>query len=184
MVVAPSTNALRRQQPALSEREELAKRADVLTGRACSRLRDCPLGCQYRHHFPVSLPKCTAHSWGCFLLLRVRDRSTQRRLQALGQLLVFCRQAGPLEDCQGRATLLLNSYMGALPGYRHTEAISTLMGCSHTVGIGPGWRYSEDTALCWGTGTPGTRARPGVLGQVLAEVHRVGCHLGTSAVPG
>lgn len=127
MVVAPSTNALRRQQPALSEREELAKRTGgAQEGRApgggfvpwavCTGITSpC-------HSIPR--PKCTADSWSCFLLLRVRHKSTQRRLQALGQVSAFHRQAGMLEDCQGVATLLLNRRMGALPGHRHTEAIT------------------------------------------------------------
>lgn len=72
----------------------------------------------------VTRPKCTADSWGCFLLLRVRDKRIRRRLQAPGQVFAFHRQAGMPEDCPSTATVLLNGCMGALPGHRHTEAIT------------------------------------------------------------
>lgn len=128
MVVAPSTNALRRQQLALSELEELAKRIGALR-KGVLQAEGLSPGLSVQ----ASLPRVTAYHRSVLLTAGAASfflgsgTNTQRRLQALGQVLAFCRQAGMLEDCQGVATLLLYRYTGALPGHRYTEAITTVL---------------------------------------------------------
>lgn len=97
------------------------------------------------------------------------------------------RHAG---DCQGIATLLLNSCMGALPGHRHTEAspeywhpdevlshsrhrarVQVL--CEDTAAL---LGYSDTRNMCMARGTGAGYSLP-----VLVEVQGVGC---TSVVPG
>lgn len=54
------------------------------SGRACSRLRVCPLGCL---HFPRSqhVTNDTHCGQSCFLLPRVKDKTSRRHLQAPGR---------------------------------------------------------------------------------------------------
>lgn len=149
------------------------------SGRACPRLRVCPLGCLCRHHFPVS-----QHGPGALLRLLppsgVRDKSRPWARYGIPQA---GRHAGGLSG---------HGHPAAVPGHRHTPP-----GCWHSDEVLSHHRHGarvlqvlcEDTEallgyrdtrnMCMARGTGAGYSVP-----VLAEVHRVGCHQDTSAVPG
>lgn len=102
--------------------------------------------------------------------------------------MAFHRQAGMLEDCQGMATLLLCQGTGtqrASPGcwhsdevlshHRHGARVLQVL-CEDTEAL-LGYRDTRNMCMARGTGA-------GYSVPVLAEMHGVGCHQDTSAVPG
>lgn len=114
MVVAPGTNTLRRQQPALSEPRSWPGNRHAQLRKGVPRLRVCPLGCLCRHHFPVS-----QHGPGALLgllpLSGVRDKSRPWARYGIPQA---GRHAGGLSG---------HGHPAAVSGHRHTEGITRLL---------------------------------------------------------
>lgn len=135
----------------------------------------------------MSLLKRATDSRRRFLLLGVRDKTSPRRLQALGQ------GTGRLEDWQTTATLLLYRYPGALPGHRRTEGITavqalcwgapTLYALGQSAGTPSGYSGCPGVQGHWGH-VAGQGQRGWVQSSTPVQMHRGRCHQGTGVAPG